>query len=94
MEPVRPPTTLRTLTEEERQRVVSEGQRIFRDVVPEEEKRKHQGGYVAIDTVDRRYSFGASLEEADEGLSPLPEGHLVYIQRIGLPFRIQRSPRL
>lgn len=86
--------TLRTLTEEDRHRIDSEGERIFRDVITEAERRQHHGGYVAIDITDDRYAFGDSIEEADDHLEPLPEGHFVYFQRIGLPFRLPRSLRL
>ncbi len=89
-----PTPTFRRLTQEERDRIVSEGERLYRERVSEEEKRQHHGEYVAIDIVDSRYAFGASLGEADDHLSPLPEGHFVFIQRIGLPFRVHRSPRL
>lgn len=89
-----PTSTFRRLTPEERDRIVSEGERIYRERVSEAEKRQHHGGYVAIDAVDGRFEFGKTLGEADDRLSPLPEGHFVFIQRIGLPFRIHRSPRL
>ncbi|GEM_PF-3683869 len=94
MENKEAPPAIRPLTPEERDRIVSEGERIFREKVSDEEKRQHHGGYVAIDILEGRYAFGPTFDEADEGLAPLPEGHLVYIKRIGLAFRIHRTPRI
>ncbi len=87
-------TTLRALTPEQREHITSEGERIFAQKVPDKEKRQHHGRYIAIDVTDGRYAFGETMSEADELLLPLPEGHFVYLQRIGLPFRAPRSIRL
>ena len=85
--------SFRTMTQEERGRVAREGQRIYDERVPEDEKRLHHGQYVAIDIQTGRYEFGATLGDAVEKLPLSEKGHSRYLHRIGVPFRVHVGPR-